>query len=204
MRILPHNTLSFTSTPIYDVKLKKLQPNGGCGEIDAQFSKLEHDDEDDKAIVQNLYKDWYSTDFGFSICASFLRPNIIGGDADFYVIEGIDKNGQRKIYSASEVNQKEGEICFIQAEPANREERIKGSGEVMLWGIGKTMKSDGENCFSLLSTTEAEGFYRHSGLTYDEEASFPEDDCKVFCLKNKDKEEYLKRIEEKYNLDVQG
>lgn len=204
MKISSYNSTSFTSIPLYDVKLRKKNYDGTYKEIDAKFSKLDREDSEDRDIMQNLFYDWQSSDFGGNICMNFLFPNVEDENADFYVVEGKDKEGKRKIYSASEVHNHTGKIDFIQAEPNNKKEKIKGSGELMLYGIAKEIKDEGENCFSLSSTDVSENFYRHLKLTEDNSKPKKEGEGPIFHLKTSNKENFLKGIEEKYNLDVQA
>ena len=69
MRIQKNSLTTFKSTPIYNVNLKR----GDCGFVDAKFSKLNPNDEEDIDTMEKACVDWAGgSEFGIDICDDFL------------------------------------------------------------------------------------------------------------------------------------
>lgn len=196
MKISPLNSISFTSTPLYNVKLRKTLSDGTQEKLDARFSKLESDNERDVARVADLCRKWFRAYFGIAAGRNFLISDEYDEmkKFDYYVIEGISKNGDNEIYSIAEFNRDSRTIEYIESNPNNKEKNIKGSGELMLWGIAKKNKSnDNDKTFSLTSSNGAMGFYSKAGLKNFNHS---------FVLFPEDTDNFLREIERKYNLET--
>lgn len=192
MKISPLNSISFKSIPLYNVKLKKQNSDGSCEELPATFSKLKCRDRKDKKLVKDIKDTWKGAEFTARICNDFLNNGF--RKEDFYIIEGRNKKGEKEVYSIAEFFDFWNSIQFLQANPQNKTNGIKGAGEVMLWGIGQEKKEPMHDCFTLIPTSESAGFYEHAGLKAENWG---------FSLKASQAKKFFKRIEDKYNFSLE-
>ena len=189
MKISPHNSISFKSIPIYDVKLKKENPDGTISELPATFSKLKYHDKEDRKLVNDIRNSWQDTEFAKIICPNFLNGKY--HKEDFYVIERKNEEGKKEIYSIAEFTRLWDCVQFLQSNPQNSENGIKGAGEVMLWGIGKKCSRKKDECFYLIPTYQSRPFYEHIGL---------QKIGGIYTLGTISAKRFLDRIEKKYNF----
>lgn len=197
MKISHLNSLSFKSTPLYNVKLKQGQADGTYKELPATFSKLSKTSKEDIKTIEKLSYSWGKTRYGEKITSNFLGYGpVCNEDDEFYVIEGYEKPGKKTIYSIAEVNQTDRSVSYIQANPKNKDREIKGSGELILYGLGKKLGQNryGEY-YSLCSAFSAMGFYRQAGLLYESQE---------FSLNEENAPQFFDRIEKKYNFNFES
>ena len=198
MKISPLNSISFTSTPLYNVKLRKPMPNGSYKESPATFSKLENNDYGDMETISHICATWHNAPFGVAAGFDFLTSDETDNPDkyNYYVVEGREKTGRRKIYSIAEFDKEDKIIELFQSNPSNRRNNIKGAGEVMLWGIAKHNKArDSYETFTLSSSNEAMGFYKKMRL---------DNSYHSFRLLTDKTDDFLRRIERKYHLDTEA
>ena len=193
------SNISFKSTPIYDVKVKK-KDGSDYIKADAVFSILNADDKEDREAILKVQESWEGAKYTPNISYNFKTKK----KQKFYAIElkGSEPLSER-IVTLADV---ERPFCnmsflqFLQSKPDFKKDRfIKGGGEVMLYGIVRETKKQDLDRVELCATDKSINFYRHLGFKQDD----PNDPTELI-LKNKDFDSFIKRVEGKYDFSSQG
>ncbi len=195
MKISPMNKISFTSIPIHNVKLKKESSDGHQKKTNAKFSKLEYGNEDDISEMEHIIKNWQKAPYGSAIAHYFLSSTKDDfRRCDYYVVEKTSEANERQIYSIAKFDKERKILELLQSNPSNKEEGIKGAGEVMLWGIAKENEpTELPVCFVVGSSQGASGFYQKIGLSGKKYS---------FRLPTDNRDDFLDRIEKKYKFEA--
>lgn len=192
------SNISFKSTPLYDVKVKK-KGLFGYHNVDATISLYNPDDVNDIKAMEKSVRNFGRISYAQQILDEFREYEC---DASrFYVLELKNKKPiEKRVLSLCE--------CFFAQEPrtcyidllqsitkSTREDRekYKGAGEVIIYGVIKEAKKEGMKNIELTSRSSARPFYRHIGF-------FPIKNTLDFILPNNAYEKYINRIDEKYGV----
>lgn len=195
----------FTSKPLYNVHLKEKDKNGEYNFIPAKFSELETNSIQDKTLMQNIANSWEKTRFNY---APFINENFkyYGKFRSYYVLELKDeKNSPETITCIVETKKNNTEddtkilnLFYIQAHPniaSNKSSTIKGSGEIMLYGVVKKAQENGFKHIKISSVNDE--FYEKMGF----DRRIGSDHNPYYWLDDDDFGDFLKRIEKKYGFN---
>ncbi len=198
--------ISFKSTPIYDVKVKKKEGEG-YKTVNAVFSKLNPNDNEDIRAMYEIYGEWgrYGGEWTEDIVEAFYkRP-----DEDIYAIElKGDKPLCERIITLADVipipRFRECFIAFMQSKPYNPwgeeagKPHFSGGGETMLYGIIQNAIKNG--CKRVETFLEGDSdFYEYMGfrLSDNGRAFLPKKDFKSFTSRVEKKYAFLNKGEKK-------
>lgn len=163
----------FGSKPLYDVNLKQLSKDGMYKLVKATFSKLDSSDFVDVQALSAIKKSWKSHEH----YSDYIVNDFLDGkdDSSFFCVELKDAHSplESRIMSLVQTTKADTpksneplEIHFLQSSPSNTrggDGKIKGAGEIAIWGAVKEAKKLGFKSFELRSTVDA--FYSRIGLT---------------------------------------
>ena len=195
------SNISFKSTPLYGVKIKKRDEGNTYKNVDAIFSVLNPDDKNDIKAVRKVGRRWWRTKYTNLIRNDF-RFKMLSPYLTFYALElkGSEPLDKR-IVSLCEVSKSPFDypgcyVNFLQASPeALREKnpKYKGSGEVTLYGVVREAKKDHIKHIKLTSNDKSSMFYKHIGFK-------PEGFLGDYALYSQGYKRYISRVENKYNF----
>ena len=205
MKIINQNFYSktnFCSKDLYRVNLKKdNQP------LQAKAIQFDHS-KGDTRLIAHLALDWLNTEYMKNIVANYSCKHepatIIGIASDKEDLSSKDIKSLVAYRDDIKKGKKECEILFLQASPEiadNKKSPIRGAGELAMYAVVKHAKEKKCSKVSLMSTNH--DFYRHIGFIPMAPIS-PLYSSKGFYLEKKDYDTFLKKIEEKYNLNCVG
>ncbi len=199
--------ISFGSKALYKVMLRVKNPSGDYESVPALFTRVL---QTNNKKFQNLIQDWIKKD-EYSLATFF--PGAKGRKMptqNFYALEmkntkNIHKNATA-IMSTSDVvvdGQKALKIDILQSTPKVAKQSfedvsylnndIKGSGELMLYGAIKEAKAKGCKVLTLESSNDP--FYQKMGMSH-----MTIDDTSVFRLYESQFDDFLARVEKKYQM----
>lgn len=196
-----NNNQSFGNTILDNAQLRKRALNGTYKQVDAFVSKLTKNDPKDLSVLDKIRESWRrNTAFSEEIMFCFKhdeRKNIYMTELKNKCLKikqkvcclmqttNPDKCSSRDIFH----------IDFIQSAPsiADRvtQSPIKGAGELTIYEAVKTAKKEGYKRIQLSSIKD--DFYSKIGFNEIENTH-------IFFLENKDFDNFLNRVEKKYNI----
>lgn len=195
--------LSFGETPVCKINLKRKQKDDTYKFIPAHFSKLTPSEDKDELLVDRIKDVWgkRNDSYAVDIASNFALQNGRSVNNNFYVISRDDmKDPYRKITcimqttSTDERDKSKFSIDYLQAHPNienNPFSKIKGSGELSLYGCVKEAKEHGFKEVYISSSNNP--FYEHLNLK-------PGARNSTFIIDEADYDSFLARIEEKYGI----
>ena len=190
------DTVSFGAIPVYNLKIKKLLPNGETESIPVKCSCLEEDSLEDKKTMKSVAS-WGLNSLGEKMAYVFFNPPQ-NRKGFFFTLEDKEATNGNKLYSCTKVaDVKIGRhtmyvVDAIQASPAIAETKeYKGAGEVLLYAVVKKAKENGINSVMLYSKVDS--FYAHIGF----KSNGIED---IYSLTNDNYDAFLRRVEKKYGF----
>lgn len=198
-------SISFGEIPIYQINLKQKNKDGQYSFIPACFSKINNKDKEDIVLMEKIGNYWSrkprETSYGITVSNNFLWAAC---DNNFYIIEKSDKskNTYRKTTCIMETTPVDSEdksmfrIFLLQSHPEiarKQHPKIKGSGELALYGGVKEAKEHGFESVQLLSANNS--FYEHMGFTPMEKYR-----QNWYELPSSEFDKFLERIEKKYGM----
>lgn len=202
--------ISFGTSPLYCVKLKKVDSNGDVEFVPARFSQLVPVDKGDIFAVKEISKSakkqrknilhYIAETFSGKMCAA----------VPCYALELVDDTKPLKdrivALVSTEISNQDGEEALNVKYLARNSDvahtadgSIVGAGEVSLYGVVKIAKEDMEDSVALISKESAMDFYEHIGFEKEEDPSKCE--SRDYFLDNKRYNFFIKNIEEKYNFE---
>jgi uncharacterized surface protein with fasciclin (FAS1) repeats len=200
--------LSFTSIPVYNIKIKTLDPYGKFVPTSAVFSKLKTNTEEDLEAVFNILENWKNTDYGESFSNSFIH-NKPRRDTGYYAIELKDslkplyekilcviKTEVLKYHTTGKRNL---QLCFLQGSPDVIDapfRTIKGLGDLSLYGVVKLAKAKKVDGIEVISTNDS--FYNHIA-DFQTLEKLDKEGSALYLDKSKF-EPFLSRIKAKYSF----
>lgn len=207
MQINSHKNIpSFGSQKIFKVALKSLSDKSKGQPLTAYFSRL---DDLDIPYVEKQEKIWQKTKYGkdiidtFKNMCSFFKRNI-PRLTQFYAIERIQPSNAdgtinpEKIYGLAQVVEHPNftEIEYLQSSSKipNFNEKAKGIGRMLLYGIVKRAQKQHKKYVCLEST--ADKFYYHCGF----QATEVKNNTTTFELHSKNFKKFLEDTEKNYNF----
>ncbi len=209
MQVIPKNSfsknkISFKSLPLYNVNLVKVNHKGEQELMPAFFSYITSRSTVDWNAVMKLKDDLSDkTKYYSAMAGDFLSG--LSSEA-FYVIEKDNgaKNLADRIICLMQTSvpkwfngKKPFSIKFLEVNPnqvRNATEKIKGSGEMSLFGAVRVARSHGYEKVSLRSTSDS--FYEKTGFKKFESSSGEQ----LYELKKEDYDLYLNLLKLKYKM----
>ncbi|MDD3236546.1 MAG: hypothetical protein PHV37_00435 [Candidatus Gastranaerophilales bacterium] len=202
-------SVSFTSTPLYDVKLKKLVGLNGKRGIyapqEASFSQLKIDNPEDFENMTKMHESvWGYLDLSGALINNFIQKRDF---VDYYAIELKDENlpFQKKVMSLMQTASPQYtqfpdalNISFLQAAPqylGTKPPAMKGAGELAIYGAVKVAKEQGKSAVALTSINDK--FYDKIGFKKHHKNGVGE---WCYILDEKDFDSYISRVENKYQF----
>lgn len=196
---------TFGKTILNKVNLRKKAGNT-YKFVEGYFSKLNPEDPKDLSLLESIRENWRrGTSFSNEMIYNFEKYK---DSTNLYMTElknsclGIKKKVCCLIETTNPKKRKDRnnfEIVYVQSAPAiskdNSKYPIKGAGELSIYGAVKEAKKEGFKKVSLLSIKDS--FYEHIGFPQKEVAT---KDSALFTLPQEKYDEFLQRIEKKYNL----
>ncbi len=198
-----NNNQAFGKTILDNAKLQKKALNGAYKQADAFISKLTYGDAKDISLMEKIQNQWrkYST-FSEEIIYNFktnANKNIYMTELKNKCLKIKDKvcclmmtTNPKKSLSRETFH-----IDLLQSAPAIADKGIKspikGAGELTVYEAVKEAKKEGYKKVQLTSIKD--GFYSKIGFK-----NLDNSDYHIFVLENKDYDNFLKRIEKKYNI----
>src|SRR5574344_246526 len=199
-----YNTdLAFKAHLIENIKLKSRKSNGTYKLVRATFSELSPNDDKDKALIEQLAKNWQESKYIKSIQTFFTNTT---GDSKFYITKikrlfNKSLDNITCIMQTSNPKDKEDKklyVAFLQSSPeiVNKKNAspIKGSGEISMYEAVKFAKENKMSKIELMSTNNS--FYKK--LNMKEEGTFF--DITEFTLDNIKFDDFMSKIKQKYKL----
>lgn len=198
--------ISFGETPLYNINLKQKNKDGEYNLTPAYFSKIDNKDEDDVVLMKKIGSYWsrkpIETSYGITVSNNFLWSAC---DNNFYIIEKADdiNNIYKKTTCIMETTPVDSEdksifrIYLLQSHPEiarKQYPKIKGSGELALYGVVKEAQKHGFESVQLLSANNS--FYEHMGFTLMENYR-----QNWYELPSSKFDKFLKKIEKKYGIN---
>lgn len=191
------SNISFKSTPIYDVKIKKLNNNSDYENVNATFSKLDYNDKEDVEAVKNINKNWgfYVNGIGIDFskkreCDSFYAIELKGDEPLKDRIVFVSEISKNYFNSSNYIN-------YLQSCPEitdNDIPKYKGVGEVMLCGIAAETKKEERSALEAHAAFGSEKFYLKSG--------FFRDFFRKVYLPKEYFDDFISKIEDKYDFKL--
>lgn len=193
---------SFGSTKLHNVVLKTPQVLGEWGKFNAYFSRL---DKLDIPYITSQEAQWKGTKYGKRIIDNFKNMfsfNVLPkhNATQYFIIEGskpllkTEQPKGKEIYGMAQVVSYGNmfEISYIQSASklGKYQNKVKGIGQMLLYGIVKEAKKQKKKLISLVST--ADKFYKHSG--------WRNTNVSQFELRAKDYDAFLEDMEYKYKF----
>lgn len=198
------SNISFTSTPIYDVKVKKREGES-YKNIDAVFSRLNSCDKNDIKAMNRMGRKWWRSDYIKSLKKHFSTGEL-SYFSTFYALELKGKGAlDKRIISLCEVRKSHATypgccVDILQTSPEiskRKKPKYKGAGEVTLYGVIREAKENHTKQIDLISTDKSSGFYKHIGFEPDEYSI-------DYSLPYSKYEKYISRVERKYDFSSKG
>ena len=189
------SNISFKSTPLYDVKVKKRDGSFYLS-TDAVFSRLNFDDEEDREALLKIKENWKDAKY----CEKIVDNYMAGKNRFFYAIE-LKGEGELadRIVTLADVSKpfcKMSFLQFLQSKiPHGKKNDIKGGGEAMLYGIVRETKKRNLDKVELCANEESSKFYRHIG--FEKESVF---DPMELIMPREKFDSFLSRVEKKYGF----
>lgn len=197
------NNVSFTSTPIHTITLKKLTNGVENGTIKAVFSKLNPFDIKDIESIEKIKETWSDPE---KLIHSFYRHfKEKKSDNEFFAIELDEKNGlsktilgllntcflpKDKMYHLLTINTKPN---FIKG---RKDKEIKGIGEIMLGEAIQQAKQKKVDSFNFISL--ADNFYDHTFEKAKLKFHKSENSYAHYIIESEDFDKYIEYCEKKY------
>lgn len=197
-----HKNPSFGSKKLYNVALKTQAIRNSGEKLNAVFSRLTELDKDYINFQKNT---WNQTKYGSTIINDFintsndfLKKN--NNRTKFYAVERFNpKSTKEEIYGLAEVTENPNyfQISYLQSSSKvpDFSEKVKGVGQMLLYGIVQLAKKAKKKYIMLEST--ANNFYTRSGWKNCGKSS---DTCTTFALDAEDFDNFLKTMEYKYKF----
>lgn len=195
------SNISFKSTPICDVKIKKKE-GSAYKDVDAVFSCLNPQDKEDIKAISEIREEWENFGYTGAIVDNFNSREF---DDLFFAIElKGDEPLSKRIISLCEARYDGNsfKVGFLQSKGKGfyyKSDEIKGGGEVMMYGISKTINKEENDGIHLMPTPRSIGFYRHIGFLDNESKKYFS-----MYLPSCDFDSFERRVEEKYDFSAKG
>lgn len=193
-----YSKISFGEKPLYNINLKKRQENDEYVHTSGTFSQIDPNNEDDEQLVTDIKENWGVSSYSYEIAEEFLHP-YMSKNSSFYIVKQdtlTQTNNTTCIASTTNVDDEDKsifEIEYIQSSPEiafEKDSKIKGSGEIMIYGCVKEAQKYGFEKVAIFSANDS--FYKHIGLNKSQNNWFE--------LPSSKYDEFVERIEKKYKI----
>lgn len=201
---LANDTISFSSQLLYKANIKRINENGEEELVPAKITKLNHKDQEDIHAMKSIRLPWIKTPYIVDIAMDF-ESNYNKNNFLALEIDDDKKELKDKILCLAEITSRpahthmgyhDTKVEYLQASPCaeyGKNNKYKGSGEVLMYGICRKAKDSRFSEVTLQSTNHP--FYNRIGMPKALEIG-----SGYYAFKKASLDRFLEKVEEKYQI----